>query len=85
MLKLEHISKTYPAWWRSTTYLSNSSRAKFTPCSERTERANLTLIKIIAGAIEPDAGGIIDFDGKKFTHMTLRSPHRTELQSSTRT
>ena len=70
MLKLEHISKTYPGVMALDDVSLEFEQGEVHVLLGENGAGKSTLIKIIAGAIEPDAGGIIDFDGKKFTHMT---------------
>ena len=70
MLKLEHISKTYPGVVALYDVSLEYEQGEVHALLGENGAGKSTLIKIIAGAIEPDAGGIIDFDGKKFTHMT---------------
>lgn len=70
MLKLEHISKTYPGVVALDDVSLEFEQGEVHALLGENGAGKSTLIKIIAGAIEPDAGGIIDFDGKKFTHMT---------------
>lgn len=70
MLKLEHISKTYPGVVALDDVSLEYEQGEVHALLGENGAGKSTLIKIIAGAIEPDAGGVIDFDGKKFTHMT---------------
>lgn len=70
MLKLEHISKTYPGVVALDDVSLEFEQGEVHALLGENGAGKSTLIKIIAGAIEPDAGGIIDFDGKKLTHMT---------------
>lgn len=70
MLKLEHISKTYPGVVALDDVSLEFEQGEVHVLLGENGAGKSTLIKIIAGAIEPDAGGVIDFDGKKFTHMT---------------
>ena len=70
MLKLEHISKTYPGVVALDDVSLEFEQGEVHALLGENGAGKSTLIKIIAGAIEPDAGGVIDFDGKKFTHMT---------------
>ena len=70
MLKLEHISKTYPGVVALDDVSLEFEQGEVHALLGENGAGKSTLIKIIAGAIEPDAGGIIDFNGKKFTHMT---------------
>lgn len=70
MLKLEHISKTYPGVVALDDVSLEFEQGEVHALLGENGAGKSTLIKIIAGAIEPDAGGIIDFNGKKLTHMT---------------
>ena len=70
MLRLEHITKTYPG----VTALDNVSlefkQGEIHALLGENGAGKSTLIKIIAGAIEPDEGAKICFDEKEYTHMT---------------
>ena len=70
MLRLEHITKTYPG----VTALDNVSlefkQGEIHALLGENGAGKSTLIKIIAGAIEPDEGAKISFDDKTYTHMT---------------
>ena len=70
MLKLEHISKTYPGVKAlkdvSLEFLDGEVHALL----GENGAGKSTLIKIIAGAIQPDEGASICFDGKTYSSMT---------------
>ena len=70
MLKLEHISKTYPGVTALDDVSLEFERGEVHALLGENGAGKSTLIKIIAGAIEPDAGGVIDFDGSQFERMT---------------
>lgn len=70
MLKLEHITKTYPG-----VVALNDVSLKFKPGEihallGENGAGKSTLIKIIAGAISPDPGGTISFDERSYCQMT---------------
>ena len=70
MLKLEHITKTYPG-----VVALNDVSLEFRPGEihallGENGAGKSTLIKIIAGAISPDPGGTIAFDEKTYSQMT---------------
>ena len=70
MLKLEHISKTYPGVLALNDVSLTFEQGEVHAILGENGAGKSTLIKIIAGAIAPDAGGTIRFDDKAFTHMT---------------
>lgn len=70
MLKLEHISKTYPGVLALNDVSLTFEQGEIHAILGENGAGKSTLIKIIAGAIMPDAGGAIRFDDKSFTHMT---------------
>ena len=70
MLKLEHISKTYPGVQALNDVSLTFEQGEIHAILGENGAGKSTLIKIIAGAIEPDAGGTIRFDEKVFSHMT---------------
>lgn len=70
MLKLEHISKTYPGVLALNDVSLTFEQGEIHAILGENGAGKSTLIKIIAGAIMPDAGGAIRFDDKTFTHMT---------------
>lgn len=70
MLKLEHITKTYPG-----VVALNDVSLEFKPGEihallGENGAGKSTLIKIIAGAISPDPGGTISFDERSYCQMT---------------
>ena len=70
MLKLEHITKTYPG-----VVALNDVSLEFRPGEihallGENGAGKSTLIKIIAGAISPDPGGRIAFDERSYSQMT---------------
>ena len=70
MLKLEHITKTYPG-----VVALNDVSLEFRPGEihallGENGAGKSTLIKIIAGAIAPDPGGRIAFDERSYSQMT---------------
>ena len=70
MLKLEHISKTYPGVRALDDVSLTFEQGEIHAILGENGAGKSTLIKIIAGAITPDAGGTIRFDDKAFDHMT---------------
>ena len=70
MLKLEHISKTYPGVRALDDVSLTFKQGEIHAILGENGAGKSTLIKIIAGAIEPDAGGTISFDGQVFDRMT---------------
>lgn len=70
MLKLEHITKTYPGVIALNDVSLEFEQGEIHALLGENGAGKSTLIKIIAGAIEPDAGGKICFDDKQYTHMT---------------
>ena len=70
MLKLEHISKTYPGVRALDDVSLTFEQGEIHAILGENGAGKSTLIKIIAGAIEPDAGGTISFDGQVFDRMT---------------
>ena len=65
MLKLEHISKTYPGVCALDDVSLTFEQGEIHAILGENGAGKSTLIKIIAGAIEPDAGGTISFDGNQ--------------------
>ncbi|MCC8137996.1 MAG: sugar ABC transporter ATP-binding protein [Clostridiales bacterium] len=70
MLKLEHISKTYPGVRALNDVSLEFEDGEIHALLGENGAGKSTLIKIIAGAIAPDGGGRISFDGKSFEQMT---------------
>ena len=70
MLKLEHITKTYPGVTALDDVSLEFEQGEIHALLGENGAGKSTLIKIIAGAIAPDPGGIIDFDGRIYSHMT---------------
>ena len=70
MLELKNITKTYP----SVVALNNVSvtfqQGEVHAVMGENGAGKSTMIKIISGAINPDPGGEIIFDGKSYTQMT---------------
>ena len=70
MLKLEHITKTYPGVTALDDVSLEFEQGEIHALLGENGAGKSTLIKIIAGAIAPDPGGIIDFDGRTYSRMT---------------
>ncbi|MGM9604888.1 MAG: sugar ABC transporter ATP-binding protein [Faecousia sp.] len=70
MLKLEHISKTYPGVKALDDVSLSFEQGEVHALLGENGAGKSTLIKIIAGAIAPDPGGVISFDGKTYSQMT---------------
>ena len=70
MLKLEHISKTYPGVKALNDVSLSFDQGEVHALLGENGAGKSTLIKIIAGAIAPDPGGTISFDGKTYSQMT---------------
>jgi ribose transport system ATP-binding protein len=70
MLKLEHISKTYPGVKALDDVSLEFEQGEIHALLGENGAGKSTLIKVIAGAHEPDAGGKIIFDGEEYPHMT---------------
>lgn len=66
MLRLEHISKTYPGVTALDDVSLEFEQGEVHALLGENGAGKSTLIKIIAGAIAPDAGGVIDFDGSRY-------------------
>lgn len=70
MLKLEHISKTYPGVRALKDVSLEFEQGEVHALLGENGAGKSTLIKIIAGAIEPDEGAVISFDNKTYSRMT---------------
>lgn len=70
MLKLEHISKTYPGVRALKDVSLEFEQGEVHALLGENGAGKSTLIKIIAGAIEPDEGAVISFDEKTYSSMT---------------
>ena len=70
MLKLEHITKTYPGVVALDDVSLSFQQGEVHALLGENGAGKSTLIKIVSGAIAPDAGGKICFDDKEYTQMT---------------
>jgi ribose transport system ATP-binding protein len=70
MLKLNHISKTYPGVRALDDVSLEFKQGEVHALLGENGAGKSTLIKIVAGAIEPDGGGEICFDEEKYERMT---------------
>lgn len=70
MLKLEHISKTYPGVKALNDVSLTFEQGEIHALLGENGAGKSTLIKIIAGAISPDPGAVISFDGRTNSRMT---------------
>ncbi|MGN1306923.1 MAG: sugar ABC transporter ATP-binding protein [Faecousia sp.] len=70
MLRLEHITKTYPGVVALNDVSLAFEQGEIHALLGENGAGKSTLIKIIAGAISPDPGGTISFDEKTFSRMT---------------
>jgi ribose transport system ATP-binding protein len=70
MLKLNHISKTYPGVRALDDVSLEFKQGEVHALLGENGAGKSTLIKIVAGAIEPDGGGEICFDEEKYGRMT---------------
>ncbi|MGN0968827.1 MAG: sugar ABC transporter ATP-binding protein, partial [Oscillospiraceae bacterium] len=70
MLKLEHITKTYPGVTALDDVSLSFEQGEIHAILGENGAGKSTLIKIIAGAITPDPGGTIAFDDNVYSHMT---------------
>lgn len=70
MLKLEHISKTYPGVKALNDVSLTFEQGEVHALLGENGAGKSTLIKIIAGAISPDPGAVISFDDKTYFQMT---------------
>ena len=70
MLKLEHITKTYPGVLALNDVSLTFEQGEIHAILGENGAGKSTLIKIIAGAISPDPGGSITFDERTYPQMT---------------
>ena len=70
MLRLEHITKTYPGVVALNDVSLAFEQGEIHALLGENGAGKSTLIKIIAGAISPEPGGTIAFDEKTFSRMT---------------
>lgn len=70
MLKLEHITKTYPGVKALHDVSLGFEQGEVHALLGENGAGKSTLIKIIAGAIAPDVGGKIIFDDREYPQMT---------------
>ena len=70
MLKLEHITKTYPGVLALNDVSLTFEQGEIHAILGENGAGKSTLIKIIAGAISPDPGGSITFDERTYSQMT---------------
>lgn len=70
MLKLEHITKTYPGVVALDDVSLEFRPGEIHALLGENGAGKSTLIKIIAGAISPDPGGRIAFDERSYSQMT---------------
>ncbi len=70
MLKLEHITKTYPGVKALQDVSLSFEQGEVHALLGENGAGKSTLIKIIAGAIAPDAGGKLWFDDREYPCMT---------------
>ncbi|MGM9564208.1 MAG: sugar ABC transporter ATP-binding protein [Faecousia sp.] len=70
MLRLEHITKTYPGVVALNDVSLEFEQGEVHALLGENGAGKSTLIKIITGAISPDPGGTIAFDGRTYSHMT---------------
>ena len=70
MLKLEHITKTYPGVLALNDVSLTFEQGEIHAILGENGAGKSTLIKIIAGAISPDPGSSITFDERTYSQMT---------------
>ena len=70
MLRLQHITKTYPGVTALGDVSMTFAQGEVHAVLGENGAGKSTLIKIIAGAIEPDPGACIEFDGRAYAAMT---------------
>ena len=70
MLELKNITKTYPGVVALNNVSVTFQQGEVHAVMGENGAGKTTMIKIISGAINPDPGGEIIFDGKSYTQMT---------------
>lgn len=70
MLELKNITKTYPGVVALNNVSVTFQQGEVHAVMGENGAGKSTMIKIISGAISPDPGGEIIFDGKSYTQMT---------------
>lgn len=70
MLELKNITKTYPGVVALDNVSVTFQQGEVHAVMGENGAGKSTMIKIISGAINPDPGGEIIFDGKSYTQMT---------------
>ena len=70
MLELKNITKTYPGVVALNNVSVTFEQGEVHAVMGENGAGKSTMIKIISGAINPDPGGEIIFDGKSYTQMT---------------
>ena len=70
MLELKNITKTYPGVVALNNVSVSFKQGEVHAVMGENGAGKSTMIKIISGAINPDPGGEIIFDGKSYTQMT---------------
>lgn len=70
MLELKNITKTYPGVVALNNVSVTFEQGEVHAVMGENGAGKSTMIKIISGAISPDPGGEIIFDGKSYTQMT---------------
>ena len=70
MLELKNITKTYPGVVALNNVSVTFQQGEVHAVMGENGAGKSTMIKIISGAINPDPGGEIIFDGKSYTQMT---------------
>ena len=70
MLELKNITKTYPGVVALNNVSVSFQQGEVHAVMGENGAGKSTLIKIISGAINPDPGGQIVFDGKSYSQMT---------------
>lgn len=70
VLKLSHITKTYPGVVALSDVCMDFEQGEVHAILGENGAGKSTFIKIISGAIEPDPGAQIEFDGRVYSAMT---------------